>query len=55
MSLDAMDYEMDVYEAAMCDPSDGGVDAFFLLEHSSTAANVSRNKVRIFLPSPMLK
>jgi hypothetical protein len=23
MSLDAVDYEMDVYEAAMCDPSDG--------------------------------
>jgi hypothetical protein len=26
MSLDVVDYEMDVYEAAMCDPSDGGTD-----------------------------
>jgi hypothetical protein len=50
MSLDAVDYEMDVYEAAMCDPSDGGADAFFRLEHSSTAASVPRNKVRLFFP-----
>jgi hypothetical protein len=50
MLLDAVDYKMDVYEAAMCDPSDGGVDAFFRLEHSSTAASVPRNKVRLFFP-----
>jgi hypothetical protein len=50
MSLDAVDYEMDVYEAAMCDPSDGGTDAFFLLEHSSTTARVPRDKVCIFFP-----
>jgi hypothetical protein len=29
MLLDAVDYKMDVYEVAMCDPSDGGTDAFF--------------------------
>jgi hypothetical protein len=51
MSLDAVDYEMDVYEAAMCDPSDGGADAFFRLEHSSSAASGSRDKVRLFVPS----
>jgi hypothetical protein len=50
MSLDAVDYEMDVYEAAMCDPSDGGADAFFPLEHSSTAASGSHDKVRLFFP-----
>jgi hypothetical protein len=50
MTLDAVDYEMDVYEAAMYDPSDGGADAFFRLEHSSKAANISRNKVRLFFP-----
>jgi hypothetical protein len=50
MSLDAVDYEMDVYEAAMCDPSDGGTDAFFRLEHSSTVASVLRDKVRLFFP-----
>jgi hypothetical protein len=50
MSLDAVDYEMDVYKAAMCDPSDGGTDAFFLLEHLSTAASGSREKVRLFFP-----
>jgi hypothetical protein len=50
MSLDAVDYEMDVYEAAMCDPSDGGTVAFFLLEHSSTGASVPRDKVRLFFP-----
>jgi hypothetical protein len=51
MSLDAVDYEMDVYEAAMCDPSDGGADAFFRLEHSSSLASGSRDKVRLFVPS----
>jgi hypothetical protein len=56
MLLDAVDYEMDVYEAAMCDPSDGGADAFFLLEHSSIAASGSRDKVRpFFFSSTMLK
>jgi hypothetical protein len=50
MSLDDVDYEMDVYKAVMCDPSDGGTDAFFQLEHSSTAASVPRNKVRLFFP-----
>jgi hypothetical protein len=34
----------------MCDPSDGGADAFFLLEHLSTAASVPRDKVRLFFP-----
>ena len=29
MTLDALDYKMDVYEVAMCDPSDGGADALF--------------------------
>ena len=29
MLLDAVDYEMDVYKAAMYDPSDGGTNAFF--------------------------
>ena len=48
MSLDAVDYKMDVYEAVMCDPFNGGVDAFFRLEHSNTAANISRDKVRLF-------
>jgi hypothetical protein len=50
MSLDAVDYEMDVYETTMCDPSDGGADAFFRLEHSSTAASGSCDKVRLFFP-----
>jgi hypothetical protein len=50
MSLNAMEYEMDVYEVAMCDPSDGGVDAFFRLEHSSTVASGSRDKVHLFFP-----
>jgi hypothetical protein len=50
MSLDTVDYKMDVYEAALCDPSDGGADAFFRLEHSSTAASVSRDKVHLFFP-----
>jgi hypothetical protein len=40
MSPNAVDYEMDFYEAAMCDPSDGGIDAFFQLEHSSNSANL---------------
>jgi hypothetical protein len=31
MTPDVVDYEMDVYEVAMCDPSDGGADAFFRL------------------------
>jgi hypothetical protein len=48
MSLDVVDYEMDVYEATMCDPSDGGTDVFFRLEHSSTAASVPCDKVRFF-------
>jgi hypothetical protein len=50
MSLDVVDYKMDVYEAAMCDPSDGGANAFFQLEHSSTTANVPRDKVSLFFP-----
>jgi hypothetical protein len=50
MLLDVVDYEMDVYEAAMCDPSDGGADAFFRLEHSSIAASVPRDKVCLFFP-----
>jgi hypothetical protein len=50
MSLDVVDYEMDVYEAAMCNPSDGGADTFFRLENSSTAANGSLDKVRLFFP-----
>jgi hypothetical protein len=50
MSLDAVDYEMDVYEAAMCNPSDGGVDAFFLLEHSGTSPIIPCDKVRLFFP-----
>jgi hypothetical protein len=50
MTPDAVDYEMDVYEATMHDPSDGGADALFLSEHSGTAANVPRNKVRLFFP-----
>jgi hypothetical protein len=29
MTPDVVDYEMDVYEAAMCNPSDGGADSFF--------------------------
>ena len=48
MSLDVVDYKMDVYEATMCNPSDSGADAFFRLEHSSTAASIPRNKVRLF-------
>ena len=50
MSFNAVGYKMDVYEAAMCDPSDGGADAFFCLEHLSRAANVPHNKVRLFFP-----
>jgi hypothetical protein len=50
MSLDAVDYEMDVYETVMYDPSDGGADVFFRLEHSSTAANGSRDKECLFFP-----
>jgi hypothetical protein len=50
MLLDAVDYKMDVYEATMCDPYDGGVDAFIRLEHSSTTASVPRDKVRLFFP-----
>jgi hypothetical protein len=50
MSLDVVDYEMDVYEVVMCDPSDGGTDAFFLLEHSSTTASIPRDKVHLFFP-----
>ena len=50
ISLDTVDYKMDVYEALMCDPSNGGVDAFFRLEHLSRAANVPHNKVSLFFP-----
>jgi hypothetical protein len=50
MLLDAVDYEMDVYEAAMCDPSDGGADAFFRLEHSGTSAIIPHDKVHFFFP-----
>jgi hypothetical protein len=50
MLLDAVEYEMDVYEAAMCHPSHGGANAFFRLEHSSTTASVPRDKVRLFFP-----
>jgi hypothetical protein len=50
MTPDAKDYKMDVYEATMCNPSDGCTDAFFRLEHSSIAASVPRNKVRLFFP-----
>jgi hypothetical protein len=50
MSLDVVDYEMDVYKATMCDPSNGGADAFFRLEHSSTAASIPRDKVHFFFP-----
>jgi hypothetical protein len=48
MTPDVVDYKMDVYEVAMCDPSDGGADALFRLEHSSKAASVSRDKLRLF-------
>ena len=48
MSLDAMDYKMDVFEAVMYNPSDGGTDAFFCLEHLSRAASVPYDKVRLF-------
>ena len=48
MLLDVVDYEMDVYEAAMCDPSDGGGDAFFCLEHLSTVASVPCDIVHLF-------
>ena len=50
MLLDVVDYKMDVYKAAMYDLSNGGTDAFFLLEHSSTTANVPRDKVHFFFP-----
>ena len=43
MLLDAMDYEMDVYEAMMCNPSDGGTKAFFQLEHSNIEVSIPRN------------
>ena len=50
MLLDAVDYEIDDYKAAMCDPSDGGIDVFFRLEHSSRTASVPCNKVYFFFP-----
>ena len=50
MSLDVVDYKMDVYKVAMCDPSNGGTDAFFRLEHSSKATSVPHDKVHLFFP-----
>ena len=50
MWLDVVDYKMDVYEAAMYNPSDGRDDAFFCLEHSSTVASIPHNKVHLFFP-----
>ena len=50
MLLDVVDYEIDVYEAAMCNPSNGGTDAFFCLEHSGKAASVPHDKVYLFFP-----
>jgi hypothetical protein len=50
MMPEAVDYKMDVYEATMCNPFNGGTDAFFRLEHLSTMANVPRNKVRLLFP-----
>jgi hypothetical protein len=47
MTPNAVDYEMDVYKATMCHPSNGGADAFFRLEHSSTTASIPRDKVRL--------
>jgi hypothetical protein len=47
---DTVDYEMDVYEAAMCDSFDGSTNVFFRLEHSSTTASIPRNKVCLFFP-----